>query len=138
MKEMTYKIIGTGVLSWESVERISDRYGFVFLIDNADNKEALPFDSALILSQSGLKGTLKAFIIETRDSRHIGDLFRHIYPKTPPIGEEIELGKGTLAFRDDINVGLEPTDGRESGWLDPHALYQCHEQTVELRFYPEI
>ena len=30
-----------------------------------------------------------------------------------------------------------PDDGRDYDWLDPKALYRCHEQTVRLTFDPE-
>jgi hypothetical protein len=31
---------------------------------------------------------------------------------------------------------LEPDDGRRADWLNPKALYRCHEQTVRLLFRP--
>lgn len=34
-------------------------------------------------------------------------------------------------------VGLRPDDGRDYDWLDIRALYDAHEQTVELYFQPE-
>ncbi|WP_030472510.1 hypothetical protein [Lentzea aerocolonigenes] len=29
-------------------------------------------------------------------------------------------------------VGLAPDDDRDTDWLDPRALYRCHNQTVRL------
>ena len=75
--------------------------------------------------------------METRQSSHIGDIFRGISPSTPQIGDSIELGEGTLfvsASPEGQWVGLEPDELRNSDWLDPEALYRVHDQTVVLSF----
>ena len=44
--------------------------------------------------------------METRESRHIGDLLYGIFPSTPNVGDRFVLGEGKL-FIDDFNsVGL--------------------------------
>ena len=131
-------LIGTGVLSWPRNERVSDRYGTVMLqsefSDASDN--FIPLDE----SQDGKHGRLIAEVKETRQSPHIGDLFRGIRPVVPAVGDVIELGRGTLFF-DQCDgfrsVGLKPADGRKSDWLDPHQLYRAVHQTVALCFVPE-
>lgn len=134
--------IGTGVLNWQRSERVSDRYGAIHLTidqttlehatsDNAPESTYIHFDPSLI----GQKGKLMAKVMEARDSYHIGDLFRGVFPTKPEIGEELELGIGTL-FIDEDEIGLKPDDGRDHDWLEINALYRLHNQTVELSFEP--
>jgi hypothetical protein len=87
----------------------------------------------------GAHGTLTAEILETRQSDHVGDMFRGIGPTTPDKGEVLTLGTGALWRGESYGaptLGLKPDDGRDSDWLDPRALYRCHSQTVRLRFEP--
>lgn len=121
--------IGTGVLTWSPGERISDRYGTVYLLTALDSGETV----TLTKTKEGKRGRLIALVLETRQSRHIGDLFHRVRPETPRVGQPIVLGEGTLFFQDEL-VGMHPDDGRESLWLDLRALYQAHEQTVTLLF----
>jgi hypothetical protein len=138
-------IVGKGQLTWPANERRTDRYGSVLLYShNEQNGNPVPYaalDTTLCADQ---KGTLVAVILESRASTHIGDLFRGIRPHQPKIGDEITLGKGML-FYDELDddddeplttVGIEPEDGRDEDWMDPQSLYNCHQQTVELRFIP--
>jgi len=86
------------------------------------------------------RGVLLAVPTETRQSDHVGDDSRKVYPSTPEVGEEIPLGQGTL-FREDCSwgsdaIGVQPTDGRTQDWMDIKALYRVHEQTVDLFFIP--
>lgn len=113
-------LIGHGQLNWPPGERISDRYGMVRL----NGVDIAP-------THAGEQATLYAVVTEARKSRHIGDLFRGLFPSTPSVGDQIELGTGTLFFEDG-GVGLEPPDGRDTDWLDPHALYSVHDLTVDL------
>ena len=137
--------LGTGVLTWSRAERISDRYGAIYLIQEGANsltESPTPsqVDGALTRSLIGMHGKLVAKVLETRESTHIGDIFRGISPRTPKVGDEITLGEGRLftepADEGGIMVGVKPDDGRHSDWLQPRALYDAHEQTVELRFEP--
>ena len=124
-------ILGTGTLNWFRHERICDRYGAVHL-ESERGKYADYADIPV-----GAKGTIIAHILETRPSGHIGDLFRGIGPSDPEAGETVELGTGTLftEMEDGIPViGVEPDDGRDTDWMDPRALYRCHNQTVRLEF----
>ena len=126
-------VLGEGVLNWPSSERVSDRYGRV----NIEGERGyVSYDPAL----EGQTGTLTAEIIEARESGHIGDLFRGIGPVTPSAGDVITLGTGTVFLSESCGaacIGLRPDDERESDWLDPRALYRCHNQTVRLTFTPE-
>ncbi len=123
--------LGSGILTWDPCERISDRYGTVYVMDS-EMRNANSLDTTL----AGRCGTLVAIVLATRTSRHIGDLFHGVYPSTPRVGERITLGSGRLFF-DGQRVGLQPDDDRESWWLGIEALYRAHEQTVELYFEPE-
>lgn len=126
-------LIGTGILTWHLRERISDRYGTIFLHTDPDGSSKVPLDMSAI----GQTGILLAKIVETRASRHIGDLFRGIFPRTPNRGDTINLGYGRL-FCEEDGIGLKPVDDdREVDWLSPQSLYSCHDQTVELHFLPE-
>jgi hypothetical protein len=130
-------LLGVGVLNWDGSERRSDRYGFVNLFTDMSMEKRVNFSDRLTVQKvrlliAGRKVRLIAVVKETRKSSHIGDLFRIIFPSTPSIGEIIPLGEGLLTFLDDTTVGLKPLDGRKNDWLDPHALYRVHEQTVAL------
>lgn len=126
--------LGTGTLNWHAGERRSDRYGYVHLNDHIDG-EPQPLKG---IGTTPRHGQLVALVRATRPSRHIGDLIRGIYPLTPMIGVAIVLGIGTLHYAGDgLSVGLLPDDGRDHDWLNPHALYQAHEQTVTLLFVPD-
>jgi hypothetical protein len=132
----TATTLGEGVLNWSRYERIGDRYGAIHLSDSPDSEAYATWDDA----PAGTLGTLVAHILQTRQSRHIGDFFRGIGPSVPEPGEEITLGRGTLFTQVDGGVpviGVEPEDGRETDWMDPRALYRCHEQTVRLEFRPD-
>lgn len=137
--------LGTGVLTWGRSERVSDRYGAVYLIPDGANSLTSGPSTSLIdqeeaVALTGFHGKLIAKVIETRESTHIGDLFRGIGPRTPKKGSRLTLGEGTLfvepAPDSGVAVGLRPDDGRASDWLKPRALYDAHEQTVELLFQP--
>jgi len=135
--------LGEGKLTWSRYERIGDRYGAVWLLADGDSLSASYVPAPLDTSLAGQRGSLTAHVLATRQSTHIGDLFRGFFPVTPEVGEDIRLGEGTLfAEMTDSSaaavmaVGLRPADGREVDWLDPVALYRAHEQTVRLVFGP--
>ena len=121
--------LGRGILNWDSTERVSDRYGHVYLL------AALQGDERVRIARPEpvpSRVRLIAVVEEVRTSRHIGDIFRGIFPSTPTPGEHITLGTGVLDVDGAGYVWLRPEDGRNSDWLDPHALYRAHEQTVTL------
>jgi hypothetical protein len=132
-------VLGTGILRWASDERISDRYGTVTL-DRAPHGhpvDLVVFDAAPI----GARGRLVAVVLHTRRSPHCGDLVRGFVPTTPTVGDTITLGTGTLirgqTLHDGTEIGLAPDDDRARDWLDTHALYRCHSQTVRLELHPD-
>lgn len=125
-------IIGTGILNWPAAERRSDRYGVVTLYIDTDSENSINLKKDF----DGFLGILKAKVLSTRDSEHIGDLARGILPSTPNVGDIIELGRGHLFFTTNNGVGLYPEDNRSTDWLDPNQLYKVHSQTVELFFEP--
>jgi hypothetical protein len=142
-------VLGAGVLNWPREERVGDRYGIVFLGPSSGGyaiPDGTPVESAKTYRPvkklcEGQRGRLVATVLETRRSGHIGDLFHGISPRTPKVGQEIELGEGTLFFdtregMSGFGAGLKPDDGRETLWLKIRSLYDCHDQTVELKFYP--
>lgn len=107
--------------------------------------------------RAGQVGMLVAEVVATRQSGHIGDFFHGFFPETPEAGEEIVLGRGELFTEvsfsegggDVIGVGVKPTEalgarefegmriGPDIFWMNPRALYRCHEQTVRLWFVPD-
>lgn len=130
-------ILGTGVLSWPRSERVSDRYGCVWLMADATQEQVLGGVAGVAEPHVGQRGRLVARVIEARQSHHIGDLFHGVRPRTPEVGAEIQLGEGELFVQQEElgwSVGLRPDDGRDRLWLDLRALYDAHLQTVELRF----
>ena len=144
--------LGCGMLTWGRGERVSDRYGAVYLsqrrIDwqkdpTGNGMEAIgsvKFDASALKANVGQCGKLVAKVVQSRDSQHIGDWFHSVSPSTPDVGEVIVLGEGRLFSEpamdpgDSPQFGLRPEDGRDTLWLDIHALYRCHEQTVEICF----
>lgn len=128
-------ILGRGVLCWNAKERQSDRYGTVELYGwCGDDPPAIPISAS---APFGRLGMLIARVVEVRQSRHVGDIAREIFPSTPTVGEEIILNRGILAVGEEypeFDVGLIPLDGREEDWLDPHQLYRAIHQTVDLVF----
>ena len=139
-KKISNLFLGSGTITWTSEERISDRYGSIYLF-NYENQDDLTMllDFQLIKRFNGCLGTLKASVISTRQSSHVGDMFRSLKPTTPKIGEVIELGHGFLFYEknEPISIGLRPQKARVSDWLSPQSLYRCHHQVVELYFQPE-
>lgn len=131
--------LGTGVLSWPAAERRSDRYGTVMLCTDAGETTSGYVNPAA--RPVGQRGRLVAEVLETRESFHIGDMFRGFYPETPAVGETVVLGDGTFFVESTdwgaVLMGLRPDDSRHSDWLDPKALYRTHDQTVRLTFVPE-
>jgi len=133
---MRLNLIGTGILNWPRKERVHDRYGLVALWPRDDEMGApIPMD---IHPLDGVRGQLIAKVLEAKESTHIGDLFREIYPVTPEVGEEIVLGEGVVFYEahedGEVFIGLKPDDGRANDWLDPKMLYRAHAQYVELYF----
>jgi hypothetical protein len=124
-------LLGKGVLEWASGERVSDRYGTVKLFTDTGEEKTIPLNDKV---SEGVVGQLIAVVEETRESPHIGDFVRGIYPSQPKVGEEFTLGTGKLFFEEDNAVGLQPLESRQSDWLDPHILYKLHFQTVSLYF----
>lgn len=128
----------TGIFSWPGEERRSNRYGFVGLWPNDYEHTAsvLPdVDLFALRLLQGRRVRMAAKVLEARESGHIGDFFRGIYPSKPDVGEVVYLGEGTLVLGNCAGVplvGLQPDDGREHDWIDPRALYRLHDQTVEL------
>ncbi len=134
--------LGTGQLSWHAHERRSDRYGTIALWDDAtpggDGKH-LPWPDEANAMQ-GQSGYLVAYVIETRKSDHVGDLFHKIFPEEPEVDEVVELGPGVLFFEEidgGMYVGLKPAGSRTEFWLEPIDLYRLHQQTVRLCFARE-
>lgn len=106
----------------------------MFLLASPDAEDYVSFENAPV----GQPGRLVAVVVETRRSGHCGDIARSLAPVTSSVGEEITLGAGTLFTDSDADlgvptvVGLAPDDHRDTDWLDPRALYRCHNQTVRL------
>jgi hypothetical protein len=133
--------IGRGVLTWNADERRSDRYGTVYLIEEGHNS-LTPWSSPSQIKESsrleGAYGRLVAVVTAARESTHIGDVFHGVFPRTPGVGARIVLGEGRLftecAPQGGLEVGVLPPDGRNFHWLDIRALYDAHEQSVELVF----
>ena len=133
MPTLSEVLIGTGQLTWARHERVSDRYGTVQLFSEG---EVLPLEGSY---HAGKTGHLVVEVLETRQSEHVGDLFRGIFPTTPSVGDQMTLGEGKLFFDSDEDgdvVGVEPADGRDSDWMNPKTLYRAHQQTVRLIFVP--
>ena len=133
-------LLGTGPLTWCGSERRSRRYGSVTL--DAGSSLGKVLDPVTMPETSchleNIQGRLVAVVKKTRESSHVGDRNLGIEPSAPEVGERIVLGEGIFHVLLPQWSGahhafcLEPMDGRAHYWLDVHALYRAHEQTVEL------
>lgn len=122
----------TGTLSWPRHERISDRYGSIHLTPNVPGAE--------LEAMAGQRVSIRAVVVEARQSAHVGDFCRGIYPSTPDVGQHFDLGAGALEVdyvEGALCFGLRPDDGRDHDWFDPHVLYRLHDQTVEIEVVPQ-
>lgn len=138
-------LLATGTFMWDGPERRSQRYGY-FYANNSSFDDAAEVTPAYCATEAealeGQKVKIVVKIVESRPSGHAGDLYLDILPTTPNVGEEIELGIGTLDLQpsphcsDVTYLGLKPSDGRGMYWLDPHILYRLHDQTVEIYAIP--
>jgi hypothetical protein len=138
--------IGRGILAWSRQERISDRYGTVYVSDSTADGEVRvqpSVDWGTINSLVGQRGTLTATVLEARESSHVGDFARGFHQQElPEQGEEYTLGTGEFFIGDEkwreyqemMNpVGV--TDGEKG--LDTDVLYKLHDSTVALWFLPD-
>lgn len=140
-------ILGRGVLFWDRKERLSQRYGTVFVMpDGVTSKSPRAYMTSLIEPDIAYKwkdhyGDLIALVVQTRPSTHPGDPAREITPRTPEVGQSLILGNGTLFLEANnpagLAVGLRPEDGRARDWLFIRSLYDAHEQIVDLVFMPD-
>jgi hypothetical protein len=128
-------VLGEGILQWFHDERMSDRYGLVYLHTEAGAPYWLN-----IGVRAGEDGTLIAEVAETRASEHVGDLFHGVFPRQTPVGERRILGSGKLLSverEDHHQVGVLPSDGRDEQWMDMRALYDVHSHVVKLIWQPQ-
>lgn len=132
--------IGYGILTWDRGERVTARYGAIFL-GRKDYKEAVScaamVDTDNLRVLEGKRVRLKAVVVEARNSGHCGDFFLNIMPSKPEVGEEVEIGVGVLGLDPCSEspgpaMSLQPEDGREHLWIDPRKLYRLHDQTIRL------
>ncbi len=131
-----------GWLSWPPGERRTDRYGLVSLFAwrPTITDDTPPLDLTGVggtALPAGVSTRLVATVLESAQSDHVGDLFRGIYPPKggTPVGTVLVLGEGEpFVERDQYGtyLGLRPTDGRKTDWLDPQVLYRLHGQRVRL------
>lgn len=133
-------LLAHGMLSWASEERVTDRYGAIYLASGAVNDKygsKATYNARLAATMIGKRVRLLAKVTASRPSSHVGDLFLKIKPSQPEVGEEIDLGvgifeEGSLEWQDTPTISLKPSDGREEFWFDPRKLYRLHDQTLDL------
>ena len=90
---MKRTLLATGYMSWDAVERRSDRYGSIRL--NDENGTSIVLDRSMD-ELEGKEGRLVAEVLIPIKSSHIGDLQRGIVPSTPELGEIVVFGTGSL------------------------------------------
>lgn len=132
-------LLGYGIFAWTTDERVSKRYGAFYLSDSSFNGEK---DSFYIVDEyqkyQGKRVRILARVTSNRKSGHCGDHFIKVYPSTPEVGEEIDLGVGIFNFsrskyhKEHILFELAPVEPRNKYWMDPRLLYQLHDQTVSI------
>jgi hypothetical protein len=132
--------LGFGVFMWDGAERRSNRYGSFYPTDttfgeNPDTRVNAFIDQGVLRKLKGKRVKVTAKVVISRKSGHVGDLFLHVYPSQPAVGEEVVLGVGDLDS--EIQGGLpapvlRPGDGRTELWIHPEKLYRLHDQTVTI------
>ena len=137
--------VGHGILTWNTFERRSDRYGSFFLGDSPDGSirsMTAPFtDLKTLTGLVGKRVHVVLKVVEARKSDHIGDMYHGFVPSTPKVGETVDLGVGILSLEPGAaglppSVVLEPKPMRDHFWFDPRKLYRLHAQTVDLYVTP--
>ena len=128
--------IGEGFLMWHPSERQTDRYGTVRLKhDLTENGEKVTLATSHVV---GKAGTLVAEILNSRPIEGLtGDVFRRFFGEPVSDGELFCLGKGKIIADGTVEIGCQPSDGREFDWLNPRALYMCSCQYVRLHVLSE-
>jgi hypothetical protein len=130
--------LGTGMFMWDRVERVTSRYGTVYLTNQnwfETSESQVNWHPESADSLIGKKVKISCKVLQARTAQHCGDLFLEIIPTTPEVGEVIVLGIGKLCTRkteDSIGVSILPEDNREKYLFDPKILYRLIEQTVEI------
>lgn len=104
---MSAVVLGVGVLNWHRHERVGDRYGAVNLIH--DGEEWPDPVERFAEAPEGKVGSLRAEVVEPRESRHIGDLYHGLIQKeAPERGASLELGHGELFLDPERGLGVRP------------------------------
>ena len=136
-------LVGLGHLTWEKDERRLNRYGSVFLMtptSSGDGDASGDGNNTVAPLNKKIKGygQLIATIVSPRESQHVGDKNRRIFPSLPSEGETYLLGEGMADYNasfDNVTCfGVMPKDGRANDWLNPVALYACHSSIVKLEW----
>lgn len=139
----TKMLLGSGIVTWDSEERVSNRYGAFTLTEDNYNHDAhapVTFDTEG-LKLSGLLGKrvkITCLVTESRPSGHAGDKPLRLEPVQPAVGAIIEVGIGILEtapmqFANPAPaIMLRPEIDRAELWIDPRQLYQLHDQTVQV------
>lgn len=139
--------VGEGILNWPAGERVSGRWGTVFLHQGDDH------DSVIYPARvpEGHYGTLKAEVTEILRKRIPDDDLILIGPDAPPRdpcspGDVVVLGKGWIFRSQHVGypvIGIRPStadiiEREEYGedWMDCERLSLVQHQRVRLIFEP--
>lgn len=134
-------MIAAGIFVWDGYERRSNRYGSFNLVNTnfeRNDKAEVTYRMKAIEKLVHHRVRITVLVVTTRTSGHAGDHALHIFPTTPEVGDEIDLGVGVLSMRDTVwsyvshTIVLQPDDKRSYMWMDPRKLYVLHDQTVEV------
>jgi hypothetical protein len=136
--------VGKGIFCWSGIERQTRRYGAFYLGDATFSNTVKVTPSLKVAQLERLRGRrvqVFATVVEVRKSGHVGDAFLGLKPKTPKVGQTIDLGVGvldlgTLSYDKFTTIVLRPEPLRRELWLDPRKLFRLHDQTVELDVSP--
>jgi len=135
------KLLALGIVSWDGVERRTNRYGAILLGPTTYDDKSVgidhTFDKEVAVELDGKRVHMTATVLEDRISGHMGDLALGIVPIKPERGDVIDLGVGILQFgklawATEPSIVLKPGDDRQVFWFNPHDLYRLHDQSVAL------
>ncbi|MEU1761262.1 hypothetical protein [Micromonospora sp. NPDC005652] len=128
--------IGRGRVATHSGERHTDRYGLLYLVDDSASSDRPHLVDLDLGEYAGRLGALYAEVVGP--GLDVGG------DEKASVGDVVRLGDGELFTEsagrnsgvDVMGVGVQPTNGRETNWMDPMALYRVRHRPVRLFFTP--
>lgn len=137
-------LLGSGYLTWDAVERRTDRYGAVRSVVSThpgdlhrkikhqtlrDGDVVVFGTGELFVDRKGRPDT-EPSATELEDAKSMERLMKMFAATGAKV---IQMGSQTTEEPYDA-VGVKPEDGRSADWMNPQSFYNCHMSWVDLFF----